>query len=392
MNLATKISVKIFKKFYKLLKIIIKYKHPANVDTLFSSNALHPLDLQKKIHCLRCNEYQHDKNFIEIPYKLLIKEHDHKIRKEEEFFNLMKTYALNPIEVRNANEEENEILRNLKKSNLFYIKSDNDKIPVLLRRLHPKLYNKEYKEIKVLMEFQEHKILICQDCYMELIQYLQFAGGEENLLDRIKSKAKFQNHKSSDLTIKKLETLKKPFYSNNKIMHDKMKSICSYFRQKRCGASFNFNEEKKSMEIQHKRQNTPLIGYNRKIQNVNSSCLNFHTNASIFNNYASNNNSENDNKSILNYNYKKNLKRNENNDPTKEQVDSLIEMYGENKKEMSILERLENKIKPIIRDRNSKNFKVKYPSTHQFHMLKASLDSTKTHITTTANKSEKEYH
>lgn len=98
----------------------------------------------------------------------------------------MRAYALNPIEVRNANEEENEILRNLRKANLFYIKSDNDKIPVLLRRLHPRLNNREYMEIKDLMEFQEHKILICQNCYMELIQYLDFAGGEEFLLESIK--------------------------------------------------------------------------------------------------------------------------------------------------------------------------------------------------------------
>ena len=305
------------------------------------------MDLQRQIHCLRCNQFQHSKNFIEISYKLLIKEHNHKIRKEEEFFNLMKTYALNPIEVRNANEEENEILRNLKRGNLFYIKSDNDKIPVLLRRLHPRLSNKEYKEIKDLMEFQEHKILICQDCYMELIQYLQYAGGEENLLETIKLKAKLQKHKSSDLTIKKLEALKKPFYQENKQMHDKMKSVCSYFRQKRCGASMNFHAQSEMMQPG---KNTQIIKNLSK-----ESTLNF-TNYGI-------------------------VKK----DSYQEEVDSLIEKYAGNEKE-SAYNRLENKIKPNIIELKSKNMRMKYPSLHQFH---SSMDSTRTNITKKSNKSEK---
>jgi len=311
------------------------------------------VDLQKQIHCLRCNQFQHSKNFIEICYKLLIKEHNHKIRKEEEFFNLMKTYALNPIEVRNANEEENEILRNLKRGNLFYIKSDNDKIPVLLRRLHPRLSNKEYMEIKDLMEFQEHKILICQDCYMELLQYLQHAGGQENLLEMIKIKAKRQKHKSSDLSIKKLEVLKKPFYQENKQMHDKMKSVCSYIRQKRCGASLNFNA--KSELIANPVKNPQTVRNFSKNNTLN------------FLNYG-----------VINGIIKK--------DPYQEQVDSLVEIYGENKE--SAFKRIENRINPKVIEEKSKNMRIKYPSLHQFHL---SMDSTKTNITK-SNKSEKNCH
>lgn len=320
---------------------------------------MHPLDLQKNIHCLRCNGFQQDQNFIEISYKLLIKEHDHKIRKEEEFFNLMKTYALNPIEVRNANEEENEILKNLKRANLFYIKSDNDKIPVLLRRLHPKLTNKEYMEIRGLMEFQEHKILICQDCYMDLIQYLQYAGGQENLLEMIKQKAKSQKHKSNDLTIRRLENLKKPLYKANQVMHDKMKMICSYFRQKRCGQSF-YNSSEDLPQINDKTNKK----FNSKV-NLNltrESSLNFTINSKF-------------------------LKR----DSYKEQVDSLIEKYIEEPKEkVSVFKRLEDKIKPIVRARN-KNYSVKYTSLHTFSNLKVSFDSATTNVTNSQlNKNEKE--
>jgi hypothetical protein len=256
----------------------------------------------------------------------------------------MKTYALNPIEVRNANEEENEILKNLRKANLFFIKSDNDKIPVLLRRLHPKLNNREYKEIKDLMEFQEHKVLICQECYMELIQYLDFAGGEEFLLESIKGKANNQRHGNKDLTIKRLEKLKIPFYEEKKQMIEKMKTICSYHKEKKCGfqeGQFPSNiritaEKPKTLH----REKSFFSGY------VKGKTLSFHENSSRV--------SRIDNETEI-----------------------LVEKYAggleeEKKTYPKAFKRLEQKIMPI---------KKKQMSLHRFRSLKTSLDSTNTQMT-----------
>lgn len=295
------------------------------------------------MHCLRCNQPQHDRNFIEVPYKLLIKEHDHKIRKEDEFFNIMKTYALNPIEVRNANEEENEILRNLKKSSIFYIKSDNDKIPVLIRRLHPRLSNKEYLEIKGLMEFQQHQIPICQDCYMELIQYLQYAGGQDFLLETIRFQAKKQTHKSADLTIKQLEKLKKPFYHQNKQMPEGLKGVCSHYRQKKCaGMQLLGESQQKSKESQkHKTFHGDLMGSSMSLSRIMTK--------------------QSDEKEHFN-----------------KEVNQLVEKYLDLSKD-SAFKRLEQRIKPIVLKE-----KKTIRGANSLHSVKMSLDST--HFTNINNK------
>lgn len=286
------------------------------------------------MHCLRCNQPQHDRNFIEVPYKLLIKEHDHKIRKEDEFFNIMKTYAINPIEVRNANEEENEILRNLKKGSIFYIKSDNDKIPVLIRRLHPRLSNKEYLEIKGLMEFQQHKIAICQDCYMELIQYLQYAGGQDFLLETIRFQAKKQTHKSADLTIKQLEKLKKPFYQQNKQMNEELKGVCSHFRQKKCtGRQFPEENQQKSREFKkNKTFHSDFMGSSMSLSRI--------------------------------------LTKSKEKDNFSKEVNELVEKYLDLSKD-SAFKRLEQKIKPIVLKE-----KKTIRGVNSLHSVKMSLDST----------------
>lgn len=312
---------------------------------------MHPQEIQKKVHCLRCNLQQHEYNFIQIPYKLLIKEHDHKIRKEEDFFNIMKTYAINPIEVRNANEEENEILRNLKKGNLFYIKSDNDKIPVLIRRLHPKLSNKEYVEIKRLMQFQQQEIPICQDCYMELIQYLEFAGGQDFLLETIKQKSKKQKHKSTDLTIKQLESFKRPYYKENKEMHQTMKGICSYFKQKRCAADIGNSH---SMIPSLKKSDiTNKIQKNSTFHSVSS------------------------NETFLKEGSKLSFKK----DSLNEEMDSIMNKYlKSNEKEENSYQRLEKKIRPLV----CKEKQGRKPGKSG-HSLWMSMDSTKTNITNLKN-------
>lgn len=188
---------------------------------------MQPLKLQREIHCLRCGKYEHFNNFTQIDYKTLIIDHEKKNKAGQNIFNKLHQFSENPIRLITSDESDKEIYKILNKTNLYYIKSDNDKIPIILRKIYPKLTNKEYFNLKNLMEFQQKIIKICHYCYLELTE-TKDESLKKTLYNKIKNGIEIlEKHQNNELNIKKLEKLKKPFYNLNKIVKEDLKTECS---------------------------------------------------------------------------------------------------------------------------------------------------------------------
>lgn len=208
-----------------------------------------------------------------------------------------------------------------------------------------------------------------------------------------KGHAKDQKHGSADLTIKRLEELKKPFYTEKKRMVGNLKSVCSYFRQKRCGSdytaangggSYNSREDigKTTSYVQPKNSNMEKDsrGINESKSSENQFKISENESKSMLNPFNPN---ETRSKSKLFGTPETETKMEENSSKNTErtsqfdkEVEELLNKYAASPKQgtSSAFKRLERKILPRV-------IKQKNYSLHKFHKSKASFDSLTTNLT-----------
>ena len=208
-----------------------------------------------------------------------------------------------------------------------------------------------------------------------------------------KGHAKDQKHGSTDLTIKRLEELKKPFYKEKRRMVGDLKSVCSYFRQKRCGSdyiagdggvSYNSREDmgKTASFVQQKNSKNHMEkdakGTNESKSSENPFKLSENESKCMLNPFNPNETRSKlfgtpETETKIGENSSKNTERASKFD---KEVEELLNKYAASPKQetSNAFKRLERKILPRV-------IKQKNHSLHKFHNSKASFDSMTTNLT-----------
>lgn len=99
-------------------------------------------------------------------------------------------------------------------------------IPDLIKRIHPNISNSEYQKLKNKTSFLEKNLNVCQNCYLDLIEYKTESNSSKKMYEVVRNSLHI-HHESNDLLLKTKELVKKPLNEANKMFKDFAKQDCS---------------------------------------------------------------------------------------------------------------------------------------------------------------------
>ncbi|KAL4474873.1 hypothetical protein ABPG74_001569 [Tetrahymena malaccensis] len=193
------------------LSLEIDIKIPKFIEKGATYDQRRPNQLEKDLLCQNCDEFHKHQNFAAISYKYLIysrdqknkeiqvlnnkQQNDQKIKKdtlnttlEDGDENLKQNNKIPGITASMArlnshvlkNDEKDDIDDLIDQINNQRDKIDNNTkitIPEIFQKIHPKMTDYTYQQIKENPKFYSKQFWVCQNCYLNLISYNQVESG-----------------------------------------------------------------------------------------------------------------------------------------------------------------------------------------------------------------------